>query len=145
MKPATRHGTGHTTGIYTTATYRADNSAGRLTIQLRYRPTVDPVAVELRFPKQRITWRLARDLLADGCPHAQPGGCADVHVYNGARDEPPIVHLALRSEGGVLVLDLNQRHVAQFLDNAYLSVPRGSEPAWLDWDATVGAIIRAGA
>lgn len=108
---------------------------------LSYRPE-DPFAVTARFTldDQSVDWTFARSLLRTG--RYEPVGEGDVMIHPGLDDAGrATVDFELCSPHGSAVLRTRACAIASFLDETEQVVPSGSEPACLDLDAVVSALL----
>lgn len=102
----------------------------------------DPYAihVEMTVEDATVEWTFARDLLTDGL--ARPAGLGDVRIHPcTAADGTAVVHLELGNSDGHAVLQASATEMARFLDATHESVPPGSEPGYLDIDATLTRLL----
>ena len=105
----------------------------------------DPYAVTISFllGEGPVPWIFGRDLLAGGL--AEPTGDGDVHVWPCVNDEgDQVVTIELCSLDGDALVELRTEDAAAFLRRTHTAVAPGAEPAHLDFDALVTALLGAG-
>ena len=113
--------------------------------ELRYDPR-DPYAVSLllRTGSAPVTWIFGRELLSTGLD--EPTGDGDVHISPcvdlfGRQ----VVMIEFRSPEGRALLQAPVADVAHFVTHAHRAVAPGRESGYVDIDATITAILSAGA
>ncbi|MFC6066260.1 MULTISPECIES: SsgA family sporulation/cell division regulator [Streptomyces] len=110
--------------------------------RLRYKST-DPFAVQAIFPAAasldgaEVRWTFGRDLLAEGL--LGPAGDGDVHAWPCG---PRHTMLEFHAADGMAMVRFASADLRRFLASAYLVVPRGAEPRFLDVDADLAALLR---
>lgn len=122
-----------------------------LTASLSYRCS-DPYAIRMAFhvgTDEPVAWILARDLLAAGL-HA-PEGTGDVQAWPSAAAGDPaaagtaaghqILNIAMTSPFGHAQFEVSARAIEAFLQCTYSIVAAGEEPAYLDLDAELAALL----
>jgi len=112
-----------------------------VTAVLEYQPR-DPYAVTavILTTSGPVSWMFARDLLDEGLVHEVGDG--DVQLAPVRDDDGhTTVQLRLSSPDGVAVLEASTDGVLDFLARSYGLVPPGTEPAFLDIDGMIGALL----
>ena len=110
--------------------------------ELRFEPA-DPFAVTLTIfaAGSPARWKIARDLLLDGC--YEPVGEGDVRVEPGV--DPAgraVVQIHLSPPGATAVLTTPTFAVVEFLEQALAAVPLGTESDHFDVDRLVELLLR---
>lgn len=89
-----------------------------------------------------IEWMFARDLMLEGLQ--RPSGEGDIVIWPENQGEVPLILIALSSPSGQAVLECDRPHIELFMRRTFDIVPIGHEPATIDIDATIAAILREG-
>jgi hypothetical protein len=117
------------------------SKSGAARIHLQYRST-DPYAVELTIRVRGqgpITWLFGRELLDDGL--RQQSGMGDIKVAPCPLAPTALLHVTLRDDVGSLDLEMRFAPVAEFLQQTYLQVPRGTEGLFVLVEDDVSALV----
>ena len=118
----------------------------RVNLAMRY-TAQDPYACEFLFTDYGtdgcVSWKFARDLLAEGMDRdgTKPAGDMDVMVWRGL--SPGRLWLRLSNEEDSVLFMLEREDVVRFVRRAYRLVPMGRESQHLDLDACVTALLES--
>jgi hypothetical protein len=109
------------------------------TVVLCWRPS-DPHAVTMLFPRHRVTWVFARELLAEGL--YIPVGCGDVRIAPVPdAGDMGLIQVELSSPDGSTRFELNGDDVADFLTATSARIPIGEELLWASIDDALAALL----
>jgi hypothetical protein len=120
--------------------YSYDHEPRPVQVCLIWEPS-DPVAVSVEFYATKggvVTWRFARDLLADGM--LVPTGRGDVRVL------PPLggqLRIVFDSPSGHADFSVDVETVAEFLAATFTACPAGAEFAGADFEAELACWLDA--
>ena len=105
---------------------------------LHYRSS-EPYAVQARLPSGPTAWLFARDLVCAGLAHAVGEG--DVRIWPMADAGRDTVRLAMRSDEGDVLVELEAADVAEFLQLTRAVCREGNESAHLNLDVALRAWV----
>jgi len=110
---------------------------------LRY-DVIDPWAVRVAFQTGGegdgiVEWMFARQLLTDGVAAAVGEG--DVRVWPALHGTDRVVNLAMASPSGSALFEIDRAGLVDCLQQAYVSVPTGSESEVVDIDAELALLL----
>ncbi len=101
----------------------------------------DPWAVRVSFDTAEgvVTWLFARQLLTDGI--AGLTGDGDIKVWPSVQDGEHTITLAMSSNSGSAVFEIDRNGLVEFLQQTYLAVPTGHEALTVDLDAELALLL----
>ena len=102
------------------------------------------VAIALPTASGHVTWRFARELLADGA--FEPVGDGDVHVWPSLAQDGVAVTLVelVGGDGGSVHLEVPSLPLLRFLEDTAAVVAPGAESSYVDLDGLVAELLAAG-